>query len=122
MTQIVSDFGFSPLDNVINYEVYDKASETSKAIDLPSDADLNLFVYDLNQLKIIRIDFPSFADGRGFTLAKLVRIRGFKGHLRAKGHIISDQYAMPTPVINSIRTSQLETLFLKDRTFLTTFA
>ena len=94
MTQIVSDFGFSPLDNVINYEVYDKASETSKAIDLPSDADLNLFVYDLNQLKIIRIDFPSFADGRGFTLAKLVRIRGFKGHLRAKGHIISDQYAM----------------------------
>ena len=22
MTQIVSDFGFSPLDNVINYEVY----------------------------------------------------------------------------------------------------
>ena len=40
MTQIVSDFGFSPLDKVINYEVYDKASETSKAIDLPSDADL----------------------------------------------------------------------------------
>ena len=55
---------------------------------------MNLFVYDLNQSKIIRIYFPSFADGRGFTLAKLVRIRGFKGHLRAKGHIISDQYAI----------------------------
>lgn len=94
MPQIVSDFGFKALDKNINYEIYDKATKITKAIDLPSDADLNLLLVNLNQLKIIRIDFPSFADGRGFTLAKLVRLRGFKGHLRAKGHIISDQYAM----------------------------
>ena len=40
------------------------------------------------------ISFPNFADGRGFTLARLLRLRGYTGALRAKGPIISDQYAM----------------------------
>ncbi|MBV2360654.1 DUF934 domain-containing protein [Thalassococcus sp. CAU 1522] len=43
---------------------------------------------------LIRIDFPSFADGRGFTLARLLRASGFSGRLRARGHVIADQYAM----------------------------
>jgi len=42
----------------------------------------------------VEINFPSFSDGRGFTLARLLRLRGFKGRLRAIGHIIPDQYAM----------------------------
>tara|TARA_B100000780_G_scaffold212330_1_gene152051 strand:+ start:164 stop:508 length:345 start_codon:yes stop_codon:yes gene_type:complete len=45
-------------------------------------------------LQIIRIDFPNFSDGHGFTLARLIRLLGFFGRLRAKGHIIVDQYAM----------------------------
>ena len=45
-------------------------------------------------LRMIRIDFPSFADGRGFTLARLIRLLGFTGRLRAKGRVIADQYAM----------------------------
>ena len=43
---------------------------------------------------MIRIAFPSFADGRGFTLARQLRDMGFSGRLRAFGHILSDQYAM----------------------------
>lgn len=42
----------------------------------------------------IRIDFPAFSDGRGFTLAKILRLAGFTGRLRANGHVIADQYAM----------------------------
>ena len=42
----------------------------------------------------IRIAFPAFSDGRGFTLARLLRLRGFTGRLRAAGHVIADQYAM----------------------------
>jgi uncharacterized protein (DUF934 family) len=42
----------------------------------------------------IRIAFPSFADGRGFTLARQLRNNGFQGRLRAQGHVLSDQYAM----------------------------
>jgi phosphoadenosine phosphosulfate reductase len=39
----------------------------------------------------IAIAFPSFTDGRGFSLARLLRERhGFKGELRAVGHLIPD--------------------------------
>jgi uncharacterized protein (DUF934 family) len=40
------------------------------------------------------VDFPSFADGRGFTIAAILRRMGYAGRLRAKGHVIADQYAM----------------------------
>ncbi|MBT26399.1 MAG: oxidoreductase [Rhodobacteraceae bacterium] len=48
----------------------------------------------LDRLEMIRVDFPSFADGRGFTIARRLRLMGYTGRLRAKGHVISDQYAM----------------------------
>ena len=47
-----------------------------------------------NNIQRVVITFPNFADGRGFTLARLLRLRGYSGALRAKGPIISDQYAM----------------------------
>ena len=43
---------------------------------------------------MIRVDFPSFADGRGFTIARVLRLMGYDGRLRARGHVIADQYAM----------------------------
>ena len=43
---------------------------------------------------LICIDFPSFSDGRGFTLARRLRDGGYVGRLRATGHLIADQYAM----------------------------
>jgi uncharacterized protein (DUF934 family) len=43
---------------------------------------------------MIRIHFPSFADGRGFTLARQLRQMGYTGRLRAYGHVLADQYAM----------------------------
>ena len=44
--------------------------------------------------KLVCIDFPSFADGRGFTIARRVRSVGFLGRMRARGHVLADQYAM----------------------------
>lgn len=42
----------------------------------------------------IRIAFPAFSDGRGFSLARQLRRLGFAGRLRAAGHVLADQYAM----------------------------
>jgi uncharacterized protein (DUF934 family) len=42
---------------------------------------------------VARIDiaFPKFGDGRGYSLARLLRTRrGFRGELRAVGHITRD--------------------------------
>lgn len=43
-------------------------------------------------LDLIVIPFASHADGRGFSLAASLRALGFGGHLRARGHILVDQF------------------------------
>lgn len=43
---------------------------------------------------LVAIDFPSFTDGRGFSLARRLRELGYQGTLRATGRLIADQYAM----------------------------
>ncbi|MCT4557969.1 MAG: DUF934 domain-containing protein [Pelagimonas sp.] len=86
MTVIVRDAGFAPEDWTTDFD-------GATAVDLPSDTDPETLTFD-GGTQMIRIDFPSFADGRGFTLARLLRLRGYTGRLRARGHVIADQYAM----------------------------
>ncbi|NRB00966.1 MAG: DUF934 domain-containing protein [Rhodobacteraceae bacterium] len=64
------------------------------AVDLTSDADLAPLQDRLDRIDMVRVDFPSFSDGRGFTIARQLRRMGFDGRLRARGHVIADQYAM----------------------------
>lgn len=93
MSVIVTDTGFAADDwtgPIAELENVDNAT----AVDLASDADTSVLADHLDRLQLIRIDFPSFADGRGFTLARELRLMGYQGRLRAKGHVISDQYAM----------------------------
>lgn len=44
-------------------------------------------------LALIVVTFAAYSDGRGFSLARNLRNRGFRGELRASGPLISDQYA-----------------------------
>ena len=82
MDVIVTDNGFST-DTWSAETTLSISSETdSESLTLPND------------IQRVVITFPNFADGRGFTLARLLRLRGYSGALRAKGPIISDQYAM----------------------------
>lgn len=49
----------------------------------------------LGHLTLIVVEFPKSRDGRGFTLARLLRERhGFTGDLRATGPLLPDQFAM----------------------------
>lgn len=45
-----------------------------------------------DHVALIAIVFPSFSDGRGFSLAKCLRNAGFTGILRAVGPLIADQF------------------------------
>ncbi|MDF1621300.1 DUF934 domain-containing protein [Pseudothioclava nitratireducens] len=67
---------------------------TGPIIDLASDTQPDQLAQLTQGAALVRIDFPSFADGRGFTLASRLRAQGFAGRLRARGHVIADQYAM----------------------------
>ena len=47
---------------------------------------------DLGVLPLIAVEFPKFTDGRGYSTARLLRERhGYKGELRAIGHVLRDQ-------------------------------
>ena len=68
---------------------------------LPVDAPLGVRVDNIadpaslvphfGRLALISIAFPAFSDGRGFSLARLLRRASFKGELRASGRLIADQ-------------------------------
>lgn len=58
-------------------------------IRLPSDK-LPKEVPELHQLALIAIEFPRFTDGRGYSIAKLLRREGFQGELRAIGWVLRD--------------------------------
>lgn len=46
----------------------------------------------LDELSLVAIEFPKFTDGRGYSLARMLRDRhGYRGELRAVGHVLRDQ-------------------------------
>jgi len=94
MTVIVTDGGFAPDDWTDGFVSLDDAANDVIALDVTSDTDPNELFDRLGNAKMVRVDFPSFADGRGFTIARILRLKGFAGRLRAKGHVLADQYAM----------------------------
>lgn len=60
-------------------------------VQLASDEFAEEIAGDLERLALVAIEFPAFADGRGYSTAYLLRTRhGFRGELRAVGDIIKD--------------------------------
>ncbi|MEP2532893.1 DUF934 domain-containing protein [Shimia sp.] len=94
MSVIVTDSGFGADDWTLGYVPSADAANDVAALDVSSDTDPATLTDKLTSAQMIRVDFPSFADGRGFTIARQLRLAGYTGRLRAKGHVISDQYAM----------------------------
>lgn len=82
MSVIVTDEGFRPDD------------WTGAVMEIASDADPDGFDPAVLAAPMIRVAFPKFADGRGFTIARALRRAGYGGRLRAAGHVLADQYAM----------------------------
>ncbi len=72
-------------------DVAEKVAENT-CVDIPNDVQIDSLKGLFQNVAMIRIPFPSFADGRGFSLAKQLRQHGFEGRLRAVGHVIADQY------------------------------
>jgi ferredoxin--NADP+ reductase len=86
---LVTTEGFRPLPP----DLLDVAgSEIPMSVSLTADTDATTLRDKLDTLDLIRIEFKSFADGRGFSLARRLRNLGYKGRLRASGHLIPDQF------------------------------
>jgi uncharacterized protein (DUF934 family) len=95
MSVIVTDTGFAPDDwtgGLVPLNDW-PVKGPDMGLDLVPDTDPARLA-DLLSAPLIRITFPSFSDGRGFTLAARLRRLGYRRRLRAAGHVIADQYAM----------------------------
>lgn len=98
MTVIITDTGFAPDDWTAPFvALADLAANDgghALAVDLGPTDDPAVLRDRLAHIDLIRVAFPSFSDGRGFTMARSLRSLGYLGRLRAAGHVIADQYAM----------------------------
>lgn len=63
---------------------------------------------DLQHFEIVAIEFEKFNDGRGFSLARLLRERyGYEGEIRAMGTILRDQlYYLQRSGFNAFELSE----------------
>ena len=67
-------------------------SRTDIGVWIASDERAEALKDDLSALPLIAIDFPTFADGRGYSIAYQLRTRlGYAGELRAIGDVLRDQ-------------------------------
>jgi len=62
-------------------------------VHIPNSTGLDRLRPYFGRLALVSVEFPAFADGRGFSLGHRLRAAGFKGRLRATGHVIADQFA-----------------------------
>lgn len=102
MTTIVTDTGFSndtwEIDGGMFIDLEKFGQDVTEKVpsltclDIPNDVPIESLQGLFANVAMIRIPFPSFSDGRGFSLARQLRHAGFEGRLRAVGHVIADQY------------------------------
>lgn len=59
---------------------------------LAPDDDPHILMPWLDHILLIEVSFPKYTDGRGYSQAQLLRRRlGYRGELRAVGHVLRDQ-------------------------------
>ena len=81
------------IDNAPDLDGFLASNQSGDQVKVPNDVDLELLKFRLPEIKTIIVDFPSFADGRGFSIARELRKKyGFTGDLIADGPLIPDQY------------------------------
>ena len=85
-------------DIIVSFEFWETHKDTLNnrtgrlGVELLGEHEPDHIEDELNRLDLIAIHFPKFADGRGYSLARLLRQRyGYTGELRATGDVLRDQ-------------------------------
>lgn len=94
MSVIVKDGQFTELPVEPVYVAFEAGKTGVDALDVASDTPAPELALAAKSATIVRIDFPTSADGRGLSLARALRQQGYTGHLRARGHVLADQYPL----------------------------
>jgi uncharacterized protein (DUF934 family) len=86
------DIALPAADQICNLQQWQQlVNKSGSAVQLePGQEPTALFEF-LGQLQLVVINFPVFTDGRGFSYARDLRERGYRGELRAGGNFLRDQ-------------------------------
>jgi uncharacterized protein (DUF934 family) len=95
---VADDAALPEGDVIVSFERFGKerdallAREGRLGVQLSSDKLASDIAGDLDKLALVAVEFPKFADGRGYTVARKLReVHKFQGELRAVGHVLRDQ-------------------------------
>jgi uncharacterized protein (DUF934 family) len=64
----------------------------------PNNAKVEALRLYLARLGLLILSFPSFTDGRAYSIARQLRADGYRGELRASGEVLPDQLQFMTQV------------------------
>jgi len=71
--------------------IVEEASPPPEMALLEAGDDPGALAASLGRLKLVAVNFPKFGDGRGYSIARLLRERyGYRGELRAIGAVARD--------------------------------
>jgi uncharacterized protein (DUF934 family) len=103
-TLVADDMALTSAKEVINFIRWANAIGSEKealiakrdagtlGIQLNAGDTADLLADDSQGFALINVEFPQFADGRGYSAARLLRERyGFSGQLRSVGDVLFDQ-------------------------------
>lgn len=75
-----------------NKDLLSQQTDLQLGLALTGDDEPEDLAGDLEKFALITILFPAFKDGRGYSIARLLRDRyGYQGELRAVGDVLRDQ-------------------------------
>lgn len=79
-------------DVIVSHERLPLTVPGRLGISLPNDLDVGALDLSVDDLSLIVLTFPSFADGRAYSQARALRQdAAYAGELRAIGHLLPDQ-------------------------------
>lgn len=71
----------------------DALTDREIGVQVNGEDDLEQVLALNGQVELIAVEFPAFTDGRGFSIARLLRRAGYQGQLRAVGDVTRDRLA-----------------------------
>lgn len=82
--------------HLADWETYrERFGEDASGVWVQGDQDVQALIPLLDRVAVVVIEFPKSRDGRGFSLARLLRERhNYEGDIRAAGPLLPDQFSM----------------------------
>jgi len=108
--QLIAEDGIVPQgDVVVTTAQLDQLAniQGKKALYITVDDSPETHEFPLNDFDTIFIEFAGFNDGRGYSIAALLRRQGYQGELRAVGDIFKD-------VLNYLKRSGFDSFVVKE--------